>query len=138
MAAASAFVALYSTVIIRRFIGVAGVVFFGAGVFILLRQGLSSAKSGLRLDRDGFIVTTAFASKRYRWDDVSGFGVFRMRFNRCVGFNFTDSLHSAQLPAFNRRLVGWDAMLPTTLAVRPEELAALMEEWRGRYSRPQL
>jgi hypothetical protein len=134
MAAASALAAFNAHAPTTRAVGFVGILFFGAGVFILLWQGISPVKSGLLLDRDGFEVRSAFATKRYRWDDVSAFGVFRYRFNRFVGFQLTPTARPPRLAAINRALVGWDAMLPNTLRLKPEQLAALMEEWRLRHA----
>jgi hypothetical protein len=104
--------------------------FFGlctvAGVIALL-----PGAGGLRLDRDGFAVTSLFRSHTYRWHDTSGFAVTRISGNKMVVFDDVNAAGRA-IASVNVGLVGRNAGLPDTYGLGADALAELLTFWRAR------
>ena len=117
--------------IVGWFVGV----FFGvcsAAFAIHLWPGASY----LQLLPEGFVACSLF--RRWpliRWDSVSEFHVAPAPGSgmRMVVFSRDSSRHP-RLAAINRSLVGATDALPDTYGRTPDELAALMNEWRLRAS----
>jgi hypothetical protein len=87
----------------------------------------------LRLDREGFEVTSLFRRHRSRWLDASGFTVSRIppaSYRLVVYDDVTQSAKS--MAKFNVGLTGRNAALPDTYGLPPAELAELMAGWRER------
>jgi hypothetical protein len=113
-------------------IGWAVVLLFGAGVVVFCLT-LLPGSAYLRLDPAGFTVCTLYRAHSTRWFEVESFNVARIGSRKMVVFNFSD-LHPGQ--EFVRKLSsavsGYEAALPETYGLSAEELAAIMNDWRGR------
>jgi hypothetical protein len=88
---------------------------------------------GLRLDSDGFEMTSLFRRHRSRWMEVSEFEVVRLppSLQKMVVFDDVRTKDSA-LAKVNRSLAGRTGGLPDSYSLSHEDLAAIMNEWRAR------
>jgi hypothetical protein len=108
------------------------VLFFGAGltVFCVL---LLPGSSYLKLDSAGFTFCSLFKPHTLRWNEVGPFGAATVGLRTLVGFNFSPP-RQGQVGMRNLAIAvaGYEAALPDTYGMKPETLAALMNEWRQR------
>ena len=88
---------------------------------------------GLRLDSDGFEMTSLFRRHRSRWTEVSEFEVVRLppSLQKMVVFDDVRTKDSA-LAKVSRSLAGRTGGLPDSYSLSHEDLAAIMNEWRAR------
>jgi hypothetical protein len=129
-----------------------GVIVSGEGImgwFVALFFGVCSAAfavhlwpgaSYLQLSPEGFVACSLFRRQPLiRWDSVSEFRVAPVPGSgmKMVVYSCDHSRHP-RLAAVNRTLVGATDALPDTYGRTPDELAALLNEWRLRalYSEP--
>ena len=100
---------------------VAGVIiflFFGACAGVAAFQLIVGTQ--LVLAADGFTVRSMGRSVTRRWTDVENFDVFKAAaFSEIVSFRYVRGPQSG---------------LPDTFGMKASELAALMNEWRARYT----
>jgi len=88
----------------------------------------------LHLAADGFTFCSLFRAHTVRWEYVREFAVIYVGPNRMVGWNFTpDYPATGRARAISKSLSGYEAALPDTYGMRPEELVGLMESIRQRY-----
>jgi hypothetical protein len=98
----------------------------------------------IRLDREGFAAHTPRSEKGCTWDEVTGFRPANIRAAtpnamsgspvRQIGFFLRDPPKKGRVARwFVRRSYGVDDTLPG-LYPDAEEIVALMERWRQRYS----
>jgi hypothetical protein len=108
------------------------VAFFGVGALIAVLMLLPGA-GGLRLDADGFEMTSLFRRHRSRWTEVSEFEVVRLppSLQKMVVFDDARTKDSALAKA-NRSLAGRTGGLPDNYSLSYEDLAAIMNAWRAR------
>ena len=116
-----------------------GVIFFGAGVGIAL-FGMLPGSAYLELTPTGFKIRSLLRSQTYRWRDVDSFRtadvLYVGRFvRRMVVFDIASPYQqSRSLRRVSKALTGYDVALPDLYGVRADDLAALMNEWRERYT----
>ena len=114
-------------------IGWIGIVFFGFGVLVFLTQLLFDP-SWLYIRSDGFSYCNLFRkSPLILSRDVSDFRIARVppSGNRMVVFDW-NAAPSSGVRRFNTGAVGATDALPETYGMGPEELAALLNDWRLR------
>jgi len=105
--------------------------FFGLGAAVFVIHLLPGA-SWLRLTRDGFHFRSLFRKPRFvSWRSVSRFSVSQVSDQDMVVFTSEEGASSPLAP-LNAALTGHAEALPDTYGKKAEELAALMNEWRGR------
>jgi hypothetical protein len=112
-------------------------ILFGAGAIISSIQ-LIPGVSHLRLDTEGFTTRTFFRDWFVAWRDVESFTVVKVHTGHAtttmVGFNyFPQAAARRKLAALGRMVSGVDGCLNDTYGYKPDDLAALMEEWRRMY-----
>jgi hypothetical protein len=90
----------------------------------------------LRLDEDGFGFSGLFR-RRYRWGEVSNFGIFRYKGNASVVFKTMkpDRNILSRINTFCRG--GRDGRLPDAYGLPVEELVQLMKAWQRAAMTPQ-
>jgi hypothetical protein len=89
--------------------------------------------SFLELTPEGFTLCRLFRRHTYRWNDVTRFGVVLVGQTPRVVFQYADP--TSQVPSrhvLKNRRSGFDAALPGTFRLAPEDLAVLMNDWRAR------
>ncbi|MDE3201575.1 MAG: hypothetical protein KGN79_11720 [Acidobacteriota bacterium] len=114
-------------------VGWLGVLFFGLCFAVFVLQLLPGA-AYLRLNSDGFRFCSLFRrSSLILWQDVSDFRVVPIppSGHRMVVFD-RQGAPSRKVRRINRHLVGASDGLPDSYGLKPEELAALLNEWRSR------
>lgn len=90
--------------------------------------------SYLHLTPDGFTLCSLFRAHTVRWVHVREFAVIYVGPNRMVAWNFMpDHPPTGHARAISKSLSGYEAALPDTYGLKPEELAGLMENLRQRY-----
>jgi len=106
--------------------------FFGIAALVAAIMLLPGA-GDLRLDSDGFEMTSLFRRYRSRWTEVSEFEVVRLppSLRKMVVFDDARTKDSA-LAEVNSSLAGRTGGLPDNYSLSYEELAAIMNEWRAR------
>jgi hypothetical protein len=109
-----------------------GTSFFAVAALVAALMLLPGA-GGLRLDSDGFEMTSLFRRHRSRWMEVSEFEVVRLppSLQKMVVFDDVRTKDSA-LAKVNRSLAGRTGGLPDSYSLSHEDLAAIMNEWRAR------
>ena len=114
--------------------GIVVFVFFGgcaavAAIQVVLRPTLA-------LTADGFTFTSLGRRVTRRWQDVDSFVAVRISaLSGVVGIRLAVSSERFSGPRrVARGIVGFDGgALPDTYGMKADELAALMNDWRGRY-----
>ena len=102
--------------------------FFGLCLLVGVVNALPAA-SGLRLDRQGFVVRTLFRSRTYRWADIAFFGVAWVSGMRLVTFSLRARTPAGAVRSF---FVGdFDGALPESYGHSAVALAELLEDWRA-------
>jgi hypothetical protein len=112
--------------------GWAAVIFFGIAAILLLVRLIT--KNELSLSPEGFTVTNLGRTATTPWTHVESFGVMSPGGRaRIVGYNFVEGLGGvAGMRRAARSRMGYEALLPDTYGLKPEELARLMNDWRER------
>jgi hypothetical protein len=88
----------------------------------------------LHLAPDGFTFCSLFRAHTVRWAHVREFAVIYIGLNRMVAWNFTpDYPATGRARAVSKSLSGYEAALPDTYGMRPQDLVELMEGLRQRY-----
>jgi hypothetical protein len=107
--------------------GVFGTSFFGlataVGVACLL-----PGRSFLRLDESGFEAVHPFRKQKFRWGEVSDFGLYRGKGSSFVMFRTASPRVWGKL---NSILTGWDGGLPDTYGFEARDLVKLMMNWQS-------
>jgi len=107
--------------------------FFALGLPIFALQFHPKA-AYLHLAPDGFTFCGLFRTHTVRWAHVREFGVINVWGNRMVAWNFTpDYPASGRARAISKLLCGYEAALPNTYGMKPQQLVELMESLRQRY-----
>ena len=111
-------------------------IFFGLCAIVFALQ-LAPRSTYLRLTADGFQTRSLFRQgPLVRWSDVSEFRVERLppSMTQMVVYD-EPGTPQTRLRRFNRLLAGGEAaLLPDGCGVSAQDLAALMNQWRDRYS----
>lgn len=109
--------------------GTAGIVFFGLAAVVAVLQMLTGR---LELSPQGFTLSGLGRKSTTGWSDVSSVTAVRPAgaMQKMVQVTLSDS---ANLPR-KGGVVGGRRLLPDTYGMKAEDLAALMNEWRGRYA----
>jgi len=94
----------------------------------------------LRLDEVGFCLQVLWRSKSYKWSEVSSFSVQalprRLRISKGethICFNVASDARTTA-STMNRALLGFNHGFLNRYGVSSNDLVALLNEWRGRYS----
>lgn len=112
--------------------------FYGAGGFFLLCALIAAplmlgVGSSLTLDREGFTCRTLFRSFRRKWTECSAFYPVSVGIRKNVGFSTQqDEAAHPNLAAANRAMIGASGMLPDNYGLSADDLADLMNRYRGR------
>lgn len=105
----------------------------GLGVPLSLAK-LHPRVSYLELRKDGFTFRSLFRTHRVPWAQVRSFGVMPIGRERLVAWNYVPSQpvgsRSAEL---SRQVTGYQAMLPDSYGMRPQELADLLSDLCGQH-----
>lgn len=112
--------------------------YFIAGVFAI---GLPVAAlqfhpkaAYLKLAADGFTYCGLFRAHTVRWAQVMEFGIMRVNI-WMVAWNFSaDYPPPGRARTLIRWFYGYEAALPDTYGMKPQDLLALMETLRQRYA----
>lgn len=86
----------------------------------------------LSLDDEGFVFQTRFRKRSHRWSDISHFQVGGSPLMPCVMMTYSPEYRAETGARPRRYAVGNDEMLPAYLALGPDELARILNEYRGR------
>jgi hypothetical protein len=107
--------------------------FFGLCAVLALLVPLAT-RNHLRLDPDGFTVTTPVLTRSYRWAEVDRFFAVGPDGSGSVGFDLAAAALRRHRGSqrLTRRLFGYDDALPQTYGMPPERLAALLNRWKAR------
>ena len=88
----------------------------------------------LHLAPDAFTFCSLFRAHAVRWEHVREFAVIYVGPNRMVAWNFRpDYPATGRARAISKSLSGYEAALPDTYGMKPQELVELMESIRQRY-----
>jgi len=109
------------------------IIFFSLGIVVFL-VNLFPGSGYLRLSERGFETKTLFRLHFNPWSQVERFEVRFIGRRKMVVYELSDE-SKGKLAAFAKELTGFAAALPDTYGHSAEELAALMNEWRSRYSK---
>lgn len=107
------------------------ILFFSTCAIIFLVQ-LCTKASYLRLDYEGFTICHLGKRQTISWQSVREFVPMKGA-NASVGWWYEPNYLSKSSAHFSRALIGVDGMLSDTYGMRPEQLAALMNELRLSY-----
>ena len=112
--------------------------FFGLGIPVSLMQIFKPGT--LTLNADGFEQRMMGRVTASRWDEVSGFGIYKIRrgfftTNTFVSFSRLEDEGKA-LAGVARALSGGTAQLGDTFGMKAQKLADLMNEFRNRALSP--
>lgn len=117
-------------------IGYLCVSFFGLGLIVFPISLLPNA-SYLRLTREGFTFCSLFRSHTVAWTDVAEFFVVTIGRNKMVGWHYVPEYPDQAVGrAVADSLTDLEGALPDTYGLKPEVLAALMNDLLQAYGRP--
>jgi len=112
--------------------------FFGIGGIAVIAVTLLRGVPRLILDEQGFEFTAVLRRSRFAWSDVDAFYVTAISGAKMIGIEF-----SARYTALRRTRTavrfltgGVEAAIADQFRQSPEELCALLEQWRQRHSSP--
>jgi hypothetical protein len=118
-------------------VGWVSVIFFGLSGIVAVAQLFMSGY--LMLTPEGFTVRGLGRQYRTAWSDVAGFSAIRPTsmypVSKMIVYNFAPGY--SRMPGIRRlgrQISGYEAGLPDTYGMKPDDLAALMNEWRARYA----
>jgi hypothetical protein len=104
--------------------------FFALGLPVFAIQFHPKA-AYLHLTSDGFTFCSLFRAHTVQWAHVREFAVICVGPNQMVAWNFTpDYSATGRARAISKGLLGYEAALPNTYGMKPQELAELMESLR--------
>jgi hypothetical protein len=112
--------------------------YFCGGVFALglpvFALQLHPKAAYLHLGPEAFTFCSLFRAHKVRWEHVREFAVIYVGLNRMVAWNYVPE-HPAigGARAISKSLCGYEAALPDTYGMKPQELVELMESMRQRY-----
>jgi hypothetical protein len=107
--------------------------FFALGLPLFALQFHPKA-AYLHLAPDGFTFCSLFRAHTVRWEHVREFAIIYAGPNRMVAWNFSQGYSRAGgARAISKSLCGYEAALPDTYGMKPQELVKLMEELRQRH-----
>lgn len=115
-------------------VGYSGAVFFGLGVIVFTIQLLPNS-SYLHLTPEGFTFCNLFRSHTVPWHLARDFAVIRVSRRPLVVWKYSpDFAAHPKARALSRTLCGYDAALPDSYGMRPQELADLLNSLQHRYA----
>jgi hypothetical protein len=110
--------------------------FFGLGGIALVAVTLLRGAPRLILDPQGFEFTAVLRRSRFAWSDVAEFYVTSISGAKMVGIEFSERYTAMpRARAFSRFITGGvEGGIADQFSKSPEELCALLEQWRQKYS----
>jgi len=109
--------------------------FFGLGGVAIIAVTLLRGVPRLILDAQGFEFTAVFRRSRFAWSDVAGFYVTSISGAKMVGIEFSAGYTAMPRARAFARLItrGVEGAIADQFKQSPEELCALLEQWRQKY-----
>lgn len=104
--------------------------FFALGIPVFALS-LIPGSTYLELTEEGFTFQVLFRRKSERWKDIQGFGVWKARRHKRVGWIYVPG-HRARGQGLAEAMSGVHGSLPDTYGMQAEELADLMTEIKRR------
>jgi len=104
--------------------------FFGLCTIVAAAMLLPGA-GALKLDRDGFEVTSLYRRHRTRWQDATGFEAVAVSFRQMVVYDDA-GLAGRSLAKLSVAIAGHNAGLPDTYGLPVGDLVGLLKAWRAR------
>jgi hypothetical protein len=110
--------------------------FFGLGGIAVIAVTLLRGVPRLILDEQGFEFTAVMRRTRFAWSDVDEFYVASISGAKMVGIEFSAGYTAMpRARAFARFLTrGMEGAIADQFSKSPEELCALLEQWRQKCS----
>lgn len=109
--------------------------FFGIGGLAIVAVTLLRGAPRLILDADGFEFTAVFRRSKIPWSAVDEFYVMRMSGAKMIGIAFSSAYtEMRRARAVAEAVSGAEGAIPDSYAKSPEELCALLNEWRQKHS----
>ncbi len=111
------------------------------GWFVLIFFGLCTILSvvvllpgaaGLKLDADGFQMTTFFRTHRWRWQSVKGFEPVEVTPRQTLVCFDDPAQAGGMLAQMSQSIAGHNSALPDTYGFSADDLARLMMQWSNR------
>jgi len=119
----------------KPLVGWLGALFFGLGIpvsIMMMRPGAMF----LKLDAEGFEMSTFGKPHRTRWVDVRGFELGRIQGNKMIAIAYhEDYARQAAARAVASAVSGMEGAIPDSYAAPLEEILAALRTWHARYGR---
>ncbi len=110
------------------------IIFFGICGIVLI-VGLLPNASYLRISDKGFEICSLFKSVFINWTEVTQFGSQYFGPKKMVIFNYTPGHpHFETARRIAKNLIGTEGALPDTYGKSADELAKLLNEWKGTFT----
>jgi hypothetical protein len=112
------------------------IAFFSLGVPTALVIMFSNT-TYLRLDEEGFEMSSIVAKRKFKWTDVAAFRIGSISGARMIAIDFHPEYESLRR---TRRVLGVltggvESAIPNQYAASLEQVLAALTEWRDRYGR---
>jgi hypothetical protein len=116
-----------------NWIGWLGVVFFGLCAVFFILNTLPNF-SYLKLNKEGFEICSIGKKHFYFWREIEIFQAVNLSFfTKIIVFNFSENfIQSKKIKRFSSPISGWEGGLHDTFGMKPEKLAALMNEYLAK------
>lgn len=104
--------------------------------FVVYAINIITGTPRLLLTRDGFAIQNPMNSYSYKWNEVDSFSVDFLKGLKLKTVVFTLSPNCKKRlteRAGIRAITGHEGVLPNNYGMSPENLADLMNKWRGRF-----
>jgi hypothetical protein len=119
----------------KPLIGWLCMVFFALGIpaaLVMLLPGVMY----LRLDHEGFEMSSIGQKKKYLWRDIQSFKILSMRGAKMIGINFRQSFTEQKMArAVAGALSGMKGAIPNSYNVSLAELERVLNQWLERFGR---
>jgi hypothetical protein len=112
------------------------IAFFALGVPTSLVVMFSNA-TYLRLDEEGFEMSSIVAKRKFKWTDVAAFRIGSISGARMIAIDFHPEYESLRRTrrALGMLTGGVESAIPNQYTASPEQVLAALTEWRNRYGR---
>jgi hypothetical protein len=109
--------------------------FFGL-CFLILGAQIIPGSTHLKLNNNGFIITSLFRSHFTAWSDVKTFRIGKLGPNETVMMDYVEN-HNKHTRGkwLAKRLTGSHGAFPTTYGMTAEELLQTLKQWQSEQTR---
>ncbi len=102
--------------------------------FIVLSVQIIPGSTQLKLNNDGFIMTSLFRSHFTAWSDIKTFRIGKLGPNKTVMFDYVKNHNKHKSgKSLAKKLSGSHGALPNTYGMKADELLRILKQWQSEH-----